>query len=233
MSVELLEGGAEALGDLLGDVVFVGGATVTLWITDPGAPPPRPTNDVDVIVEVATRTAYYEFEDRLRARGFRDERHVICRWIHERSGLILDAMPTDAALLGFENRWQREAFPHAVERELPSGPRIRAVPPAFLLATKVEAFLGRGEEDYLGSRDFADIIALVDGREELLDEARDAPDELRAYLAEELGSMIEQERALDGIYGQLPPDAASQERAEAVVLPRLRELSVGASNADG
>lgn len=51
MSIELLELAADALGPLLDEVVFVGGATVTLWITDPGAPPVRPTKDVDVVVE--------------------------------------------------------------------------------------------------------------------------------------------------------------------------------------
>jgi hypothetical protein len=47
MSLALLEAGATALGPLIDDVVFVGGASVTLWITDPGAPTPRPTKDVD------------------------------------------------------------------------------------------------------------------------------------------------------------------------------------------
>jgi hypothetical protein len=94
---------------------------------------------------------------------------VICRWRH-RGGLILDAMPSEPGILGFENRWQGAAIPHAVDRELPSGSRIRAVSPAYLLATKIEAFKGRGNRDFLGSRDFGDIIALVDGREELLDE---------------------------------------------------------------
>lgn len=55
MSVELLERAAAALGELSAEVVFVGGATVSLWITDPGAPPPRPTLDVDVVVEVSSR----------------------------------------------------------------------------------------------------------------------------------------------------------------------------------
>lgn len=193
MNIELLEQGATALGELVDEVVFVGGATVTLWITDPGAPPPRPTKDVDVIVEVASRTAYYEFEERLRAAGFRDEETVICRWVHRDSGVIVDAMPTDASILGFENRWQREAFPQAVERELPSAARIKAVPPAYLLATKLEAYLARGGGDLLGSRDFAELIA--------------------------------DERVPDGVHAQLRPDAASQARAEEVVLPRLRELA--------
>ena len=70
MSFELLDLGAAALGPLLEEVVFVGGASVVLWITDPAAPPLRPTNDVDVIVEVAGRYGYEQFSERLRAQGF-------------------------------------------------------------------------------------------------------------------------------------------------------------------
>jgi predicted nucleotidyltransferase len=227
VSVELLELGASALGDLTGEVVFVGGATVALWITDPGAPPPRPTKDLDVIVEVASRRDYHAFEERLRDAGFRDEGTVICRWIHRETGLTLDAMPTDAALLGFENRWQRQAFPHAVERTLPSGARIRAVPPTFLLATKLEAYRGRGAGDLLGSRDFADVVALVDGRVELLEEVQRAPRELRDYIREDISSLLADDRLLDGIQGQLLPDAASQERAEDVVRARMRRIAGG------
>ena len=54
-------------------------------------------------------------------------------------------MPTEASILGFENRWQKEAFPHAAEVTLPSGRSIRAVPPPYLLATKWEAFRSRGK----------------------------------------------------------------------------------------
>jgi hypothetical protein len=53
MSIDLLERGAAALGPLVEQVAFVGGATIVLWITDPGAPVPRPTKDADVVVEVA------------------------------------------------------------------------------------------------------------------------------------------------------------------------------------
>lgn len=142
MTIDLLELAHTALGALVDEVVFVGGATVALWITDPAAPPVRVTEDVDVIVEVTSRSGYYQFEDRLRKAGFREEQRVICRWLHRGSDLVLDAMPADASILGFENRWQRESLPHAVDVKLPSGARIRAVPPAYLLATKLEAFAG-------------------------------------------------------------------------------------------
>lgn len=91
-----------------------------------------------MIVEVTSRRAYYKFEERLRKAGFREEGQVICRWLHG-EGLVLDAMAAEASILGFENRWQREPLPWTVERELPSGARIRVVPPAYLLATKLEA----------------------------------------------------------------------------------------------
>ena len=123
MNVELLDLAATALGDLVDEVMFVGGATIELWITRPGAVDVRPTEDVDVVVEVTTRTAFHDFEGRLRTRGFTEapDSRVICRWRHLESSLVLDAMPARAAILGFENRWQAAALPHAVERVLPLG----------------------------------------------------------------------------------------------------------------
>ncbi len=66
MSALQLEAAATVLGPLLNEVVFVGGATVHLWVTDPGAPPVRATDDVDVVCEVASRTEYYRLGERFR-----------------------------------------------------------------------------------------------------------------------------------------------------------------------
>jgi predicted nucleotidyltransferase len=136
-------------------------------------------------------------------------------------------MPTDASMLGFTNRWQAAAVPHALERVLPSGTRIAAVSPPCLVATKLEAFAGRGGDDYMGSRDFADIVSLFDGRAELAEEIADAPGELREYLAAELARHQRHPRFLDGIYGALTPDVASQDRAERVVVPRMAAVTAG------
>ena len=140
MTVDLLERGAAAL-------TFVGGGTIVLWITDPGAPSPRPTKDIDVVIDATTPRAFHDFQSRLRARGFREdiESGVICRWLFEDgSDLILDAMPCAGKLLGFENPWQAAAMPHATRRRLPSGAEIRAITPPYLFATKLAAFGGRG-----------------------------------------------------------------------------------------
>jgi predicted nucleotidyltransferase len=128
-------------------------------------------------------------------------------------------------LLGFSNRWLAASIPHAARRRLPNGATIRALSPPYLLATKLEAFASRGAHDYVGSRDFADVIAVVDGREELVAEVRAAPEDIRVYIATRLGDMTGDARFLDGIVASLRPDAASQARAESVVLPRLRALA--------
>jgi hypothetical protein len=39
VSVDLLETAAQALGSLVEVVVFLGGASIALWISDPAAPP--------------------------------------------------------------------------------------------------------------------------------------------------------------------------------------------------
>lgn len=49
MSAAQLELAADILGPLVDEVVFVGGATIHLWLSEEGAPPARATDDVDVI----------------------------------------------------------------------------------------------------------------------------------------------------------------------------------------
>jgi hypothetical protein len=226
-----MERAAAALGPLLGEVTFVGGATLGLWIDDPGAAPVRITLDVDAVVEITSRAALHDFDARLRAQGFREDvaSGVICRWVHAggelEEPLILDLMPTEAKLLGFANQWQSAAAAAATRRRLPSGVIVRAAPPAYLIAMKLEAFDGRGMGDHLLSHDLEDVVALVDGRAGVVDEVRSAPDGVRAYVAERTGRLLGTPAFLDALPGHLRPDVASQARRDVVVLPRLRELA--------
>ncbi len=230
VNTALLESAARQLGELLDEVVFIGGATVELWVTDPAAPEFRPTQDVDVIVEITTLVEFHRFEERLREQRFHNDQEsgVICRYKHSESSLVLDVMPTEATILGFENRWQTEAFPRAVGLDLPSGQTIRAVPPAFLLATKLEAFKSRGNGDFYGSRDFQDIVVLIDGREELPGEVARAPDRLREFVATEFETLMVDQSFDSGIQGALLPGPETQERAELVVRPRISQIVAAA-----
>src|SRR5262249_55031354 len=122
MSDDLLVAAAEALAPFVDELVFVGGATVHLWLTEPAAPPVRTTDDVDVICEVAGYGNYARLADRLREAGLRQElnERVICRWRDPASGIAIDVMPTDESILGFSNRWYPRAIETAVECRLSS-----------------------------------------------------------------------------------------------------------------
>jgi hypothetical protein len=133
-------------------------------------------------------------------------------------------MPTDPRVFGFASVWQRNGVPHAAPRLLPSGVAIAALSPEYLLATKLEAFLSRGRQDYLGSRDFADIVSLIDGRAELPAEVRAAAPDLRGYLADQLAQQRAHPRFTTGVAGSLQGDPTSQARVDRVVLPRIEEI---------
>jgi hypothetical protein len=226
-NVAMLEIAVTAIEEILGEVAFVGGATVELWITDPAAPEFRPTKDVDVIIEITSRSAYYRLEERLRELGFHNaqEEGVICRFRQSETDLILDVMPTEASILGFENRWLRESFPHAVPRELPSGRKVKVVPPVYLVATKLEAFRSRGKDDLYASKDFEDLIRLLDGREELVGELAGADDEVRSFVAEEIDQLSRHrdfDAAAEGAIGGGPE---TLDRYEEVVRPRVEAVT--------
>jgi len=186
-----LETVAAVLGPLLDEVVFVGGATVHLWITEPGAPPVRATEDVDVVCEVASRVKYHRLGDRLRERGLQEAMGspVICRWRSADPQLVLDVMPTDPDILGFSNPWYEEAISSALAVTLGSGAEIRAAAPAVLVATKLCAWKGRGGGDLLRSLDIHDVLTLIDGRPELIEEVASAAPDLRAYIRDELAEL--------------------------------------------
>jgi predicted nucleotidyltransferase len=135
--------------DVLGDrFVFVGGAVRGLLMTDPAAPPERPTDDVDVIVEVASTVEFYRLGAELRAIGFREDASAgapICRWLVDE--VRVDVMPTTGSVLGFNNRWYPDAMATAVEATI-RGQRIRIVDAPHFCATKLDAFADRGGGDF-------------------------------------------------------------------------------------
>lgn len=223
MSIELLELASARLGPVADEVAFLGGASLFLWIDDPGAPEPRVTTDVDVIVVADSLGDYYRLSERLRGQGFQEDdlSGVICRWRH--GSLTLDVMPTDEAVLGFSNRWYGDALAAAQPTTLPSGAVIRAVPPEYVLATKLEAFRSRGADDYLASADFEDVVRLIDGRERLGSEVESAARSVREFVAAEFRRMLSDPRFEPGVAGALLPDQASQARLP-TVLERVRRL---------
>ncbi|MCB8788916.1 nucleotidyl transferase AbiEii/AbiGii toxin family protein [Planktothrix agardhii] len=162
--------------------VFTGGATICLYVDEILQDELRPTLDVDCVVEIFSRSEYYTLMERLREVGLEEctePNAPLCRWQYQ--DLIIDIMPCEPGVLGFSNRWYGEGIKNAIAYNLPSGQVIDIFSPVYLLASKVEAFLGRGKDLRL-SKDVEDIVILLDGCEVLEAEFNRTRGEVKDFL---------------------------------------------------
>jgi predicted nucleotidyltransferase len=222
-NLHLLEAAAIKLTPLLDQIAFVGGCAAGLLLTDPAAPPVRSTLDVDAIVAISSYPELVAMEERLRELGFtqmQGENVPVCRWF---SGeVILDLMPTDGSVLGFTNRWYSEAL--AAAQAVSVGERaIKLITAPYFLATKFEAFLNRGRGDYRLSHDLEDIITVIDGRPEIVEEVARAEPALRQYLSAQCSELLADRDFHEALPGYLLPDEASQLRV-GLIMQRMESL---------
>lgn len=225
-NLELLRITASLLKPILHELVFVGGCTTELLITDPAAGEIRATRDVDAIAEITSYARYASFGEKLHQLGFvpdDSEGAPMCRW---RSGEIrLDLMPLDEKILGFSNRWYREAMETATRHQIAEGIEINVVAPIYFCATKIEAFNGRGHGDYLSSHDLEDLIAVIDGRPELVAELGLAPSEVRLFVRDTFKEFLESPQFMAALPGHLLPDEGSQARL-GILVKRLTDITL-------
>lgn len=224
-NIELLLLAVSQLGDVADEMVFIGGCATGLLITDVAAPPIRATKDVDAIVQITTKADYYKLSKRLREKGFVEDTSKgapLCRWIT--GNVTLDVMPTEADILGFGNQWYASAMGNAVVVHLRDKVDIRMVSAPYFLITKLEAFDGRGDGDYILSHDIEDLIAVMDGRPELTEEIRQSESALINALVTRFNSCLKDVSFVDAIFGHMPTDEVGQSRVERI-LGTIKEIS--------
>lgn len=212
------------LAPVLDELVFVGGCTTGLFITDPGAGGIRPTKDVDAIVDVASYAKYTLLAERLHALGLTEDTTPgapLCRWRHD--DLLADIMPVDERILGFSNRWYEAAIETA-QRLAIAGHDVHVVAPALFIATKLDAFHGRGGSDPFVSHDLEDIVVVIDGRPEIVADVTGATAAVRGYVAGQIRALLASRDFTEALPGLLLPDAASQARRP-LLERRLRQLA--------
>lgn len=225
-NIEMLKLVANGLGDLINEVVFVGGSVAELYADNPDLSEVRETLDVDCVVEITSRTAYYELEKELRQRGFTDdisEGAPIGRKIYR--DVKVDFMPTNPDILGFSNRWYPEGIRKAAVYQLDENISIHIFTPVYYLATKIEAHKGRGGEDLRTSKDFEDIVYLIDNNSALIKDILLTDNELKNYLCHEFKQFVNMGSILEGISCALPY-SAGYERAE-FVLEEMQAIAKG------
>ncbi len=196
-----------SLGELREKVVFIGGATVSLY-ADSKTVEIRPTEDIDIVVEIWTHQEYAAIDEKLRKLGFENDQTsgVICRYNIQ--GLIVDVMPTQSEALGFSNKWYQPAFENSIQHNL-GDEQIRIFSPPYFIASKLEAFLQRGKNDGRTSTDFEDIVFLLENRSTIWEELKDVETSLSIYLKETFRKLMQNENFEEWIdchagFGRVP-----------------------------
>ncbi len=64
-NIDMLSKIAQGLGEMIEEVVFVGGSVAELYADDPASTDIRATLDIDCVVEISSRLKYYELEERV------------------------------------------------------------------------------------------------------------------------------------------------------------------------
>lgn len=178
-----------ALGTLKNQVVFVGGATVAFYV-DQMAEEVRPTDDVDVVVEIWTYKDYSALEEQLREMGFANDQSsgIICRY--KVQGIIVDIIPTGENVLGFKNKWYPEGYKNAVVVDIDGQYSIRIFSLPYFIASKLDAFSDRGKNDGRTSSDFEDIVYVMEYSRSVWDRLKNAPPDVKSYLQDKFEELM-------------------------------------------
>lgn len=203
-----IKGVANALTEFKDEIAFVGGAAVSLYVDNPEQTETRPTDDIDVLVEIASYGAYVQLQEKLTTLGFSvdAEAKVTCRFKYD--GLTVDIMPTNGEILGLKNDWHRKGFAELETYHLDHSPDIQILPIGYFIASKLEAFNDRGGGDGRTSKDFEDIVFVIDNRQNFWEEMSALTGDLASYIKEEFSKLLSTSHIEEWISGHLEPGTA-------------------------
>ena len=95
--------------------------------------------------------------------------------------MVVEFLPPVPGITDFADRW----YPEVLKSARRTHGVWHASAPAFL-ATKINAFLDGRRGNFASSKDIEDILAVLDGREEVAGEIAQAQPELRSWLIQKL-----------------------------------------------
>ncbi|HET8858811.1 hypothetical protein [Marivirga sp.] len=110
INLNVVEKVAFSLEELNKDVVYVGGAVVSLYVTDEGAEQPRPTKDIDISVQVSTYSQMEELREKLASKKIypAPSEKVMFRYSYQ--DILIDFIPIEETPLGPNNSWLKPGF---------------------------------------------------------------------------------------------------------------------------
>lgn len=212
---------AQALRELKNQMVFIGGAVVSLYADDPAADEIRPTGDIDMTINLMNFSNWVQMQERLaELRFFPDPNgHAICSYKYK--DITVDIMPAEDGPLGPSNKWYKLGFEN-VWTVKAADEEIQILSAPAYLAAKFEAFNGRGH-DYRTSHDFEDIIYLFDNRMTLVSEIEQTHPEIKRFLRQEINKILESSYLEEILSAHLHPFVIDERYP--IVLEKMRQIT--------
>lgn len=211
---------AKALRELKEQMVFIGGAVVSLYADDPSADEIRPTADIDLTINLMNFSSWTRMQERLAQLGFYPDPygHAICSYKY--NNIPVDIMPAEDSHLGQSNRWYKIGFEDLCQtKALDEVIQILSAP--VYLATKFEAFNDRGS-DYRTSHDFEDIVYILDNRMTIVADVNKAHPDIKAFLQHEFSKIIQNPLSEEILSAHIHP--IQVEERYPIVLEKINQI---------
>jgi predicted nucleotidyltransferase len=180
INLKVVERVATSLEELNDEVIYVGGAVVSLYVTDEGAEQPRPTKDIDISVQISSYSQMDRLREILATKKIYPATTETILYRFSLEDILIDFIPYEETSLGPTNRWLKPgfnvAYPVAIGKT-----EIKILPVSWFLATKWEAYKNRGN-DPRTSHDFEDIIYVIDNNLNLVNETYKTDAKVKKFL---------------------------------------------------
>ena len=220
INLQIVEKVALALEEINNEVIYVGGAVVSLYVTDEGAEQPRPTKDIDISVQVSTYAQMDKLRERLALKKIfpAPKEKIMYRYTYEE--ILIDFIPFEETPLGPTNSWLKRGFDYAYTIEV-GQLAIKILPVSLFLATKWEAFKNRGS-DPRSSHDFEDIVYVIDNNLEVVEEIFNGTKNVQSYLKEMSREILNHPSRNEIIECHINPFTANERRE--MVVEKLKRI---------
>ena len=129
-------------------------------------------------------------------------------------------MYTDGSLQGINSNWYQPGFENAIDIKL-EDKNIKILNAVYFIATKLEAFTDRAYNinDYWDCKDLEDIINVINGRPELINELVNSPADVTKFISNYFKKLYGDPKWLDAIKA-----IARHERSRNIVLGTIEEI---------